>query len=94
MDKIKVSLDGPIEQQTRDLKIMLGLRPDQSFQDLDAEPFTEEELKEFEPEDDKTVNVIDGGTLEERVAEMKEFFGLRPDQSFQDLKVDVEDENV
>ncbi len=29
-----MSLDGPIEQQTRDLKIMLGLGPDQSFQDL------------------------------------------------------------
>ena len=35
--------------------------------------------------------VIDGGTLEERIAEMKEFFGLRTDQTFQDLDVDISD---
>ena len=36
---------------------------------------------------------LDGGTLEERIKEMKEFFGLKPEQSFQDLDVDVEDED-
>lgn len=36
---------------------------------------------------------LDGGTLEERIAEMKQFFGLSPEQSFQDLDVDeIEDE--
>lgn len=34
---------------------------------------------------------LDGGTVEERLQEMKEFLGLRPDQSFQDIK-DEEDE--
>lgn len=38
------------------------------------------------------VTKIDGGTLEERIREMKEFFGLKPEQSFQDLDVDIEDE--
>lgn len=46
--KIKMSLDGPLEQQVRDFKILLGLRPDQSWEDLDVDPFTEEELKDFE----------------------------------------------
>jgi len=40
---------------------------------------------------DKKINVLDGGTLEERIAEMKEFFGLSPEQSFQDLDVDEEE---
>lgn len=38
------------------------------------------------------VTKIDGGTLEERIREMKEFFGLKPEQSFQDLEVDEEEE--
>ena len=38
------------------------------------------------------VTKIDGGTLEERIQEMKEFLGLKPEQSFQDLDVDIEDE--
>ncbi len=41
---------------------------------------------------DKKITVLDGGTLEERISEMKEFLGLSPDQSFQDLDVD-EDED-
>lgn len=36
---------------------------------------------------------LDDGTLEERIKEMKEFFGLRQDQSFQDLNVDINDED-
>ncbi|MCC8043674.1 MAG: hypothetical protein LIO69_09265 [Oscillospiraceae bacterium] len=36
-------------------------------------------------------DILDGGTLEERIAEMKEFLGLSPDQSFQDLDVDISD---
>lgn len=35
--------------------------------------------------------MLDGGTLEERLMELKEFFGLRPDRSFQDLDVDISD---
>ena len=35
---------------------------------------------------------LDGGSLEERTKEMKNFFGLSPDQSFQDLDVEVYDE--
>lgn len=35
---------------------------------------------------------LDGGTLAERIKEMKEFFGLREDQSFQDLDVDIDDD--
>lgn len=42
---------------------------------------------------DKEVNILDGGTTEERIAEMKEFFGLSPEQSFQDLDVDKEDKD-
>ncbi len=37
------------------------------------------------------MNILDGGTLEERIAEWKELFGLSPDQSFQDLDVDISD---
>lgn len=47
--------------------------------------FTESEL-EYVP------TKLDGGSLEERTKEMKKFFGLRPDQSFQDLDVEVYDE--
>lgn len=42
---------------------------------------------------DKNITILDGGTLEERVSEMKEFFGLSPEQSFQELEVDDEEEN-
>lgn len=41
---------------------------------------------------DKNITILDGGTLEERISEMKEFFGLSPDQSFQDLEVDENEE--
>lgn len=41
---------------------------------------------------DKKLNIIDGGTLDERIAEMKEFFGLKQNQSFQELDVDVDEE--
>lgn len=37
------------------------------------------------------VNILDGSE-EQREKIMKEFFGLKPEQSFQDLDVDVEDE--
>ena len=47
--------------------------------------FTESEL-EYVP------TKLDGGSLEERTKEMKKFFGLRPNQSFQDLDVEVYDE--
>ena len=47
--------------------------------------FTESEL-EYVP------TKLDGGSLEERTKEMKKFFGLRPDQSFQDLDVEVDDD--
>lgn len=36
---------------------------------------------------------LDGGTLAEQIKEMKEFFGLKQDQSFQDLNVDIDDED-
>lgn len=41
---------------------------------------------------DKTITQLDGGTLKERLAESREFLGLSPDQSFQDLDVDEEEE--
>jgi hypothetical protein len=34
---------------------------------------------------DNKITVLDGGTLEERISEMKEFLGLSPEQSFQEL---------
>lgn len=34
---------------------------------------------------DKKITVLDGGTIDERIAEMKEFLGLSPEQSFQDF---------
>ena len=37
------TLDGPIEEQIATLKEWLGLRPDQSFQDLDVEIYEEDE---------------------------------------------------
>lgn len=37
---------------------------------------------------DNKIAVLDGGTLEERIAEMKELFGLSPEQSFQDFPDD------
>ena len=40
---------------------------------------------------EKKINFIDGGTIEEQIALMKEFFGLRPDQTFQDADVDISD---
>jgi len=42
---------------------------------------------------DKKIAVLDGGTLEERIKEMKEFLGLSPDQSFQDLDVDIDEDD-
>ncbi len=37
------------------------------------------------------INILDGETLEERIAETKKLLGLSPDQSFQDLDVDISD---
>lgn len=37
---------------------------------------------------------LDGGTLEQRTNEMKDFFGLKPEQSFQDIEVEEEDEPI
>ncbi len=37
---------------------------------------------------DKIKTQLDGGTLEENIAEIKEFCGLRPDQSFDELEID------
>ena len=42
---------------------------------------------------DKKITILDSGTLEERISEMKEFLGLSPEQSFQDLDVDENDED-
>lgn len=39
----------------------------------------------------KSLTLLDG-SKEEREKAMKEFFGLRSDQSFQDLDVDEDDE--
>lgn len=38
------------------------------------------------------INFLDG-SAEEQTNVLKEFFGLSPDQSFQDLEVDDEEEN-
>lgn len=40
----------------------------------------------------KCITVLDG-SKEEREKIMKEFFGLRPEQSFQDLDVDVDEDD-
>ena len=32
------------------------------------------------------------GSLEERIKYMKEFFDLRPDQSFQEIDINIDDE--
>lgn len=37
MDKISTFLDGSIKKQTESLKELLGLRPEQSFQDLEVD---------------------------------------------------------
>lgn len=37
---------------------------------------------------DKNITTLDGGTLEENIAELKDFCGLRPDQSFQEIEID------
>lgn len=42
---------------------------------------------------DKRVNVLDGGSLDENIRELKDFLGLSPDQSFQDLDVNEDDED-
>lgn len=42
--------------------------------------------------DKKPITVLDG-SKEEQLKTLKEFFGLRPDQSFQDLDVDVDYED-
>ena len=38
-------------------------------------------------------NIMLDGSLEERIKYMKESFGLRPDQSFQEIDVDIDDKN-
>ena len=42
--------------------------------------------------DKKQIKILDG-SKEQREKIMKEFFGLKPDQSFQDLDVNVEGED-
>lgn len=42
--------------------------------------------------DNKQITFLDG-SLEDRTKAMKEFFGLSPEQSFQDLDVDENDED-
>lgn len=42
---------------------------------------------------DKIITQLDGGTLEERLTSSKEFLGLDPDQSFQDIDIDVNEED-
>ncbi|MBD2861609.1 hypothetical protein [Paenibacillus oceani] len=49
MDKIRTRLDGPNEDAVKALKEMLGLRPDQSFDDL-----PDEELDTKEKSDKNT----------------------------------------
>ncbi len=39
---------------------------------------------------DEEIMVLDGSP-EENILAMKKFFGLRPDQTFQDLDVDISD---
>ena len=41
--------------------------------------------------DQKQITVLDG-SKEKREKIMKEFFGLRPDQSFQEIETDAEDD--
>ncbi len=36
-ENIRIVLDGSLEEQTKILKESFGLRPDQSFQDLDVD---------------------------------------------------------
>ena len=36
---------------------------------------------------------LDGGTIDERIREAKDFFGLSEEQTFQDLEVDDENDN-
>lgn len=40
----------------------------------------------------KPINILDG-SKEKREKVMKEFFGLQPEQTFQDLDVDIDDED-
>lgn len=42
---------------------------------------------------DKNLTQLDGGTLEENLAELKEFCGLRPDRSFQEIELYDTDDN-
>lgn|GEM_PF-3646148 len=41
---------------------------------------------------DKINFVLDGGTVQEQINEMKEFLGLKPEQTFQDLQVEEQTE--
>ncbi|MCD7828517.1 MAG: hypothetical protein LUG85_08325 [Clostridiales bacterium] len=43
MGKVINRLDGKLEDQIADLKDFFGLRPDQTFQDLDVEPLEDDE---------------------------------------------------
>ena len=42
--------------------------------------------------DEKRINFLDG-SIEERERAVKEFFGLKPEQSFQDLESEDDEEN-
>ena len=41
---------------------------------------------------DTLITKLDGGTLSERLAEIKEFCGLKPDQSFDEIEIDDENQ--
>lgn len=41
---------------------------------------------------EKKLTILDGGTIKEQIEEMKDFFGLSQEQTFQDLEVDENEE--
>ena len=67
---------------------------------IEASKRLDELIKEIEQKSDrplpirmdKIITQLDGGTLEERLASSKEFLGLDPDQSFQDIDIDVNED--
>ena len=68
---------------------------------IEASKRLDELIKEIEQKSDrplpirmdKIITQLDGGTLEERIASSKEFLGLDPDKSFQDIDIDVNEED-
>ena len=41
---------------------------------------------------EKKLTILDGGTIKEQIEEMKDFFGLSQEQTFQDIEVDENEE--